>query len=102
MRSVKDSSKDIMIFSSDEIPPAAKPVAFAQNLSIAVFLSCLGILTILEASIDWLLLVMLPCVGYYAFTIYKTGYVVSRSNVYSRKKSPVAYQFYFLISLLLC
>lgn len=88
----KNAQKPKPLFSAREIPPEAEPVKFAQSLFVLVCLLFLGLNFVYEDTFSWFMPVCIPLVGYYAFTIYKTGYALGQYYVYSREKNPIMYK----------
>jgi hypothetical protein len=79
------------LFSRREIPPEAEPVKFAQSLFVFAILLLLALNFVIEGIFSWVFPVSIPFAGYYAFTIYRTGYVLHQNAVYHRERNPIIY-----------
>ena len=59
-------------------------------------LTLLGLNFVVKGIFSWIYPVSIPLAGYYALTIYRTGYALGRNEVYSRDRNPIIYKTYLL------
>lgn len=90
--SQENAAKKPLLFSRPEIPAEAEPVKFAQSLFVLAILLLLALNFVIEGIFSWVYPVSIPLAGYYAFTIYKTGYALGRNTVYHRERNSIIYQ----------
>ena len=92
----KNIDKETAIFSRQEIPKEAEPVKFAESLIVIAVLTLLGLNFVVKGIFSWVYPISIPLAGYYALTIYRTGYALGRNEVYSRDRNPIIYKAYLL------
>lgn len=92
----ENASKKEPLFSKQEIPSEAEPVKFAQHLFLLAILLVLALNFVIEGMSSWLFPVSIPFAGYYAFTVYRTGYAIGQYAVYKRDKNPIMYKAHIL------
>lgn len=92
----KPAAEKITLFSKTEIPTEAKPVQAAQSYIVLAALGVLALNFAVEGAFTWLYPLLVPLCGYYAFTIFRTGYAVAKNSVYQRDKNPNMYKLHLL------
>lgn len=87
-----NARKNEPLFSRQNIPSEAEPVKFAQSLFVLAILLLLVMSFVIEGIFSWVFPVSIPLVGYYAFTMHKTGYAISQHAVYHRDRNAIMYR----------
>lgn len=95
----KAADKKAAFFSRREIPLEAEPVKFAESLIVLGMLMLLALNFVIEGIFSWIYPISIPLVGYYALTIYRTGYALGKHEVYHRDRNPIIYRCYLLGSI---
>ena len=119
LKSKRNSNKDVetkatdeklKLFSQKEIPLEAEPVKSARLLFVFAALGLLALSFAVDGIFTWFYLISIPLAGYYALTIYRTGYALGQHDVvYQRNKNPFMYRVhlwslivYMFVALYLC
>lgn len=87
--------KEALFFSRKEIPAEAEPVKFAQSLFLLVLLSMLLLNFAVEGVFDWVFPISAALIGYYAWTMHRTGYAIGKHDIYHRDKTPLMFRMHF-------